>query len=425
MAAHQVTRRDFSAAGSALFGAGWLTQLATSLTRAAESSKAANHDSRPQSLIVLWLSGGPSQLETFDPHPGTNIAAGTKAIATNVSGVQLAEHYPRLAERMDKLCLVRSIVSKEGDHARAMQLAKSGNPPSMSVAHPSLGAICCHQLPRGDTDIPRHVSILGGDTAGRGGFLGPEYDAFQLGDPAEPVPDVRARVALPRLKHRLEDLAVVDRAFAQSHAAWQHGQAYRQTVTQARAMMGSEQLAAFRLADEPHELKASYGDTPFGRGCLAARRLIEVGVRCVEVTLSGWDSHQNNHEIHGRLAQTLDPAFAALVDDLAQRDLLERTLVLCLGEFGRTPTVNSVGGRNHWPHGFCAALAGGGLRSGTVVGQTDPQGGRNVVDPCSFADLHATLLAALGIDSAHEVMTAVGRPVKFNEGRPIEAILRA
>lgn len=418
-----ISRRVLAAAGPALFGAGWLTHVSRALARGADRPATSAYDPRPQSLILLWLSGGPSQLETFDPHPGTNIAGGTRAVATTVPGVQLAEHYPRLAERMSKLCLVRSLVSKEGDHARAQQLAKSGNPPSAVLAHPSLGAICCHQLPHGQTDIPRHVSILSGDGAGRGGFLGAEYDAFQCGDPAEPVPDVRARVSSPRLKHRLEDLAVVDRAFAQRRAPWAHGEAYRQTVGQARTMMDSAQLAAFRVGDEPRAVQEAYGDTPFGRGCLAARRLIEVGVRCVEVTLPGWDSHQGNHETHARLAETLDPAFAALLDDLAERELLARTMVVCLGEFGRTPQLNAVGGRNHWPHGFCAALAGGGLRAGTVIGQTDPEGGRQVRDPCSLADLHATLLTALGIDPAHEVMTGVGRPVKFNEGRPIAAAL--
>ncbi len=418
-----ISRRDLALAGSALLGAGWLTRVAAALARDAELAPAIRQTSQPQSLILLWLAGGPSQLETFDPHPGAAIAAGTKAIDTNVPGVQLAEHYPRLAERMDKLCLVRSLVSKEGDHARALQLAKSGNPPNAVVAHPSLGAICCHQLPRGETDIPRHVSILSPDTAGRGGFLGPQYDAFQLGDPAQPVPDVRSRVSLPRLKHRLEDLEVVDRAFARERAPWRYGEAYRQTITQARAMMDSAQLAAFRVGDEPRAVRDAYGDTPFGRGCLAARRLIEVGVRCVEVTLPGWDSHQNNQDIHARLAETLDPAFSALLDDLAQRELLDRTLVVCLGEFGRTPKLNRVGGRDHWPHGFSAALAGGQLRTATVVGQTDPEGRRQVVDPCGFADLHATILTALNIDSAHEVMTSVGRPVKFNEGRPIAAIL--
>lgn len=420
MFTHALSRRSLLAASAALFGSGWMTRLSATLARAAETPAA---DPRPQSLILLWLAGGPSQLETLDPHPGTNIAAGTRAIDTAVPGIQLAERLPRLAERMDMLCLIRSLVSKEGDHARALQLAKTGNPPSATIAHPSIGAICCQQLPRAGAEIPRHVSILSGDSAGRGGILGPEYDAFQLGDPAQPVPDVQPRVALPRLKHRLEDLELVDRTFLIGRGHWRHGAAYGATVAQARTMMDSEQLAAFRLDREPRSTRDAYGDTSFGRGCLAARRLIEVGVRCVEVTLSGWDSHQNNHEIHARLCDTLDPAFAALLDDLAERELLERTLVVCLGEFGRTPQVNPVGGRDHWPHGFSAALAGGGLRVGVALGQTDPEGGREVVDPHSLPDLHATLLAALGIDPAHEVPSPARRPVKFTEGAPIRAAL--
>ena len=187
--------------------------------------------------------------------------------------------------------------------------------------------------------------------------------------------------------------------------------------------MSSEQLAAFDIAQEPAAVRTSFGDTPFGRGCLAARRLIERGVRCVEVTLDGWDSHANNHAIQREGVDTLDPAFAALLRDLRERDLLARTVVICAGEFGRTPTVNKLDGRDHWPHGFTVALAGGGVKGGQVLGATDPEGGREVQDPQRVADIHATVLAALGIDWTQELITPIQRPIRLSEGEPIRKLL--
>jgi uncharacterized protein (DUF1501 family) len=189
-------------------------------------------------------------------------------------------------------------------------------------------------------------------------------------------------------------------------------------------MMTSEQLKAFDVSQEPAAVAAEYGDTPFGRGCLAARRLIEVGVRCVEVTLGGWDAHVNNHEIHKARARVLDPAFAALLSDLSRRDLLERTVVLCCGEFGRTPKVNPLGGRDHWPGGFSLAIAGAGVRGGLAIGQTDPEGIKDPVRPTTIEDVHATVLTALGVNPGKEnTAPATGRPIKLSAGKPIRELL--
>ena len=190
---------------------------------------------------------------------------------------------------------------------------------------------------------------------------------------------------------------------------------HRDAVAAARKMMASDQLKAFDVSKEPVALRKSYGDTPFGRGCLAARRLIEVGVRCVEVTLSGWDTHANNHSQHRDQLKILDPAMSTLIRDLRERGLLEKTIVLCCGEFGRTPTVNPAGGRDHWPTGFSVALAGGGIIGGQVVGSTDPDGKAPPVDPVSVGDLHATVLTAVGIDTQKLNQSKVGRTVRGNE----------
>jgi hypothetical protein len=409
----RLPRRGFLAAA----GLAWLTPLGTRLARAAEE------DHGPaKSVIVLWMGGGPSQLETFDPKPGTNIAAGTRAIDTAARGVQLAAGLEQLADQMGHVGLVRSLVSLEGDHERGTYLLKTGYRPDPTVVHPSIGAIVCHDFPDAGVDIPRHVSILPGQWPARGGMLGAEYDAFKVHDPAEKVPDVTPTVPADRFDTRLKDLDVVEGAFAKGR-----GQAgatgHRDTMDRARRLMSSEQLRAFDVSRESASIRKEYGETPFGRGCLAARRLLEVGARCVEVTLDGWDSHANNHQIHSRLVGVLDPAFAALLRDLKTRDMLRHTVVLCVGEFGRTPIVNALGGRDHWPHTFSAAIAGGRIRGGVVVGESDPAGGKQPKEPVPVANLHATVFKALGIDWEKTLKTPIRRTIRRSEGTPIKELL--
>ena len=219
--------------------------------------------------------------------------------------------------------------------------------------------------------------------AGRGGFLGGEYDAFKTGDPADKLPDVTSdRARRPRPTARLGDLDVVETAFARGRGRRVEATLHRETIRRARVMMTSEQLKAFDVKQEPASVRAEYGDTPFGRACLAARRLTEVGVRCVEVTLDGWDAHVDNHAIHRNQLAILDPAFAALIRDLRSRELLDRTVVLCAGEFGRTPKVNPLGGRDHWPNGFSMAIAGGGIAAAGSIGETDPEGSKGPPTRC-------------------------------------------
>jgi hypothetical protein len=397
-----------------LAGVSWLTPVGHWLARAAEKS-----NEPATSIIVLWMQGGPSQLETFDPHPGSQIAAGTGAIKTSTKDVLLAPGFGRLAEEMQSVALIRSMVSKEGDHERGTYTMKTGFRPDPTVVHPSIGAICCHELPAASVDIPRHISILPGQWAARGGFLGDKYDAFRMDDPAGPVPDTQSFVPKSREEERLKHLDVVESAFARGREKRVEGTLHRDTVAGAKKMMSSEQLKAFDVSQEPSSMRKMYGDTPFGRGCLAARRLIEVGVRCVEVTLSGWDTHANNHTQHAKQLEILDPAFSGLLKDLRERKLLQKTVVLCMGEFGRTPAMNPAGGRDHWPKGFSVALAGGGIRGGTVIGGTDPNAKDDPVDPVTVGDLHATVLTAVGIDPQKIVQTPIGRTVKFAEGRPV------
>jgi hypothetical protein len=418
---HFARRTLLKAAG--LSGLAWLTPVGEMLARGDELQP---HGKPAKSVILLWLAGGPSQLETFDPHPGKTIAGDTKAISTSARGVQLAEGLPQVAEQMEHISLVRSIVSKEGDHERATYNVKTGYRPDPTVMHPSIGAVLCHQLPQGKTEIPRHVSIMPGRWPGRGGYLGDKFDAFKTYDPIGGIPDVKPRVPDDRFQARLKDLDVVEREFARGRLRdlEKKRTSHRTTIDKAVKMMSSEQLKAFNVAEVPERERLEFGDTKFGRGCLAAMRLIEVGVRCVEVTLPGWDTHLNNHEAHAELNRSLDPALATLVRKLSERNLLDDTIVICGGEFGRTPRINGADGRDHWPHGFSIALAGGGFRGGHVLGETDPEGGKKVQGAVEVADIHATVLHALGIKHSRMLDTPVGRPLKLSDGEVLTELLK-
>ena len=414
---------------SSVAGLSWLTPVAESLARAGEQSP---KDDRPKSVIVLWLQGGPSQLETFDPHPGTKYGGDTVARKTNVPGVEIASGFEQLADQMDSIALVRSVTSKEGDHERATYNAKTGFRPDPTLIHPSLGAVACYKL-EDNVEIPRHISILSGQWPARGGYLGDQFDAFQIDDPARKIPDIKPQVSNARFTQRKDDLFdIVEKEFSRGRInKIQRNKEFRDLSTEAALrMMSSEQLKAFDIKNEPESLQKEFGDTPFGRGCLAAVRLVEVGVRCVEVTLNGFDSHADNHEAQTTRVATLDPAYASLIRELKNRKLLDNTIVLCGGEFGRTPRINGLGGRDHWPHGFSVALAGGGIKGGCVVGETaaEPKLDEknrlaDIKDPRNIEDIHATLFKLLGIDFEEELETPIGRPMAINKGNVIQELI--
>ena len=424
-----VSRRALLGAGLGVSGLAWLTPLVERLARGQEAAKGA---ARARSLIVLWMAGGPSQLETFDPHAGSKIAhTETKSIKTAAKEIEVAASLPMVAEQMDKISLVRSLVSKEGDHERATYNVKTGFRPDPTLVHPSLGSIVCHQT-SDNVEIPRHVSILAGAFPPRGGYLGDQYDAFKTYDPIGAIPDVAAPVSPQRAARRFDDLQkVVEANFARGRIKNLAQRTLQETsIAAARKMMSSEQLKAFEVSAAPMALRRQFGDTPFGRACLAAVQLVEVGVRCVEVELSGWDTHANNEALTRGRCEILDAAFAALLDQLKQRDLLDSTIVLWTGEFGRTPRVNPAGGRDHWPHGFTAALAGGGIQGGRVIGQTSPDPKldevnrlADVADPRNIEDVGATILHAFGIDFTQELETPIGRPMALSKGNVIRELL--
>lgn len=416
-----------------LLGAGGGSLMMSALAHNLALSADEKPNDKPKNVILLWLEGGPSQLETFDPHAGTKYGGDVRAIETTTKGLQIADTLPKTAEMMHMASLIRSVTGKEGDHERALYNVKNGYRPDPTLTHPSVGAILLDADNSG-ADIPRHVSILPQQSPARGGYLGAKFDAFKVYDPATPVPDIRARVDTERFDRRLKDLEFAESQFAKRRLTnlEEKRTLHHETTQAALRMMSSDQLSAFDVSDEPQADLDAFGDTSFGRGCLAATRLIEVGVRCVEVTLGGWDSHANNHGTQLARCETLDSALASLLKRLEERDLLESTLVVCGGEFGRTPRINPAAGRDHWPHGFSTLLAGCGIRRGGVFGETAANPNLelddltlNVSDAVKIADVHATILKSLGVDFKEELMTPIGRPLLRSEGRPIESIIQS
>lgn len=324
------------------------------------------------------------------------------------------------------------MVSKEGDHERATYNMKTGWRPDPTLLHPSIGSVLCHNSTQ-NLEIPRHVSILSGQWPSRGGYLGSQFDAFQLGDPKNPLPNLRSPVDGKQFQQRITDLELLEQRFRKGRIKNLESDKTLHSISTERAvkMMSSEQIQAFEIDREPDSVREPFGDSPFGRGCLAAVRLIEQGVTCVEIELSGWDSHIENHTLQSGRCKILDPALASLVRLLDERGLLDSTVVVCGGEFGRTPKINIADGRDHWPNGFSTAIFGGPFRRGYVHGETsheliennsDPLAG--VKDPVRIEDLHATILHSFGIDPTVESVTPIGRPLAVSQGSIIKELFK-
>jgi len=386
-------------------------------------------DERPKSLITLWMNGGMSQLETWDPHPGTPSGGETTDIATTVRDIRISSLLPQMAEQMHSCLLLRSLTSKEGDHERGTAFVKTGYRPEPTLKYPTLGAIAAHELPDPKIEIPQYVTLAPGRNVPEGGYLGNQWDAFRVFNPGEGLANLKSYVSQERQIDRLKGLSVVSQEFEKRRSFGAKGTLHQNTLDRALKMMSSEQLRAFELDEEPTAVKAAYGHTSFGRGCLVARRLVEVGVRSIEVNLSGFDTHVSNYEGHVTQCRILDPAIATLIQELRERDLLESTIVLCISEFGRTPSINPAAGRDHWPNWFSGLVAGGGFREGTVIGTT-PQGIPSEsktaapTDPILVPELYSTIMAVMGIDSRKEILTPIGRPIRFADAEPSPRLLK-
>ena len=411
-------RRDFlkclPAAGVTAAGLSWTDHMAL---------EAAELRRRGMACIVLWMAGGPSQFETFSPLEGHENGGETKAIATAVPGIRIAQNLPKVAGVMDELAILRSVTSKEGNHSRASFLLHTGYVPNPSVKYAALGAHAAHQIANPACELPAFCRIGGPARNGGGaGLLGVRYEPFLHRNPQQVPVNTRLTTNEARHRRRLDLLQRLETDYAAGGAAAEVGD-HRQLYENASRMVLSRHMDAFDLATEPDKVRGAYGDSQFAAGCLLARRLVEAGVTFVEVAAPGWDTHADNFQRTAELSAQIDQPMTELITDLRQRGLLDRTLVVWMGEFGRTPRINGRAGRDHYPRAFTVAVAGGGVRGGQVIGQVSDDGREVAERPVTVPDLFQTFCRALGMDPDRESTTSLGRPIKVvEEGRPVEEL---
>ena len=418
----QFSRRDMlklSAAG--VLGAsmsGWLPVLA----RAAQGQPQA----RGKSVVLLWMDGGPSHKDTFDLRPGTDNGGPFKAIDTSVPGMQISEHFPKLAPLMNHAAIIRSMSTGEGSHGRAKYFMHTGyKEGSGGIVHPSIGAICSNEIGRPGTAIPNFVSI--GNRAYGSGFLGARHAPLIVNDPQRGLENVRPTVELDQFRSRIGLLEEMEAGFHRQHQS-DVDAAHHATYQGAVNLVMDRGGQAFDISTETAATRDAYGRTKFGEGCLMARKLIEAGVAFVEVTLGGWDTHANNFERVQQLSSQVDPAMSQLAIDLRSRGLLDNTLIIWMGEFGRTPRINVRGpkpGRDHYPRAWSTVLMGGGIRGGQVIGRLDREAAAVEERPVNTLDFMATICRIVGIDYNKVVQTPIGRPIRIVDrgANPIQGII--
>jgi hypothetical protein len=439
MATPPLSRRDYLklAAAGVLGGSmsGWFGALARA---------AARDPQRKKSCILLWMGGGPSQMDTFDLKPGHKNGGPFKEIQTAAPGVRISEHLPQLAKHMDRVALVRSMSTKEGEHGRATGLLHTGYLEQGPIRFPTIGSLVAKELGNDELALPHFVGIT--PPVSGSGFLGPKYaplvlgfnDRYQIAEAgyerALRVPDLQPSgdVSPEQTGGRLRLLEQMQEEFAARHGGPAVA-SQRSSYDRAVRLMQTSAARAFELDGEPEKLRDRYGRNRFGQSCLLARRLVEQGVPFVEVGLysagpqptANWDSHANNFEIVKALSEVLDPAWATLMDDLKDKGLLDTTLIVWMGEFGRTPKINNTNGRDHYPNAWTTVLAGGGIKGGQAVGKTSDDGTTVEERPVSAPDFLATVCLALGIDPMKQNESNVGRPIRIVEkgANPIKEVI--
>ena len=428
-------RRDFLKLGaSGLFGL-TLPQLLRLQASAAATEKPKR---RANAVILLWLGGGPSHQDIWDLKPDApeGIRSLFKPIPTKADGVRISEHLPMTAQSADKISIVRSLYHTIPSHGPASVFMTTGNKPTPALEYPSLGSLTAKLL-RSEKGVPPYVSF-GDNRRISSGYLGTAYNPFLVegnagGKGGKGGGSLRVRgIQLPT-GFTLEELENRDKLFHDFDDTFRSLDRSADLVDgldafhkQALEILRSDKTKkAFDLNAEAQTVRERYGSSAFGQGALAARRLVEAGVRFVTISLGGWDTHGKNFDaLSKRLLPTLDRTLSALIDDLSQRGMLDSTIVYCAGEFGRTPKINKNVGRDHWARSMAVALAGGGLRHGYAHGTTDAHGMAPATDPCTPDDVASTLFHCLGIDPHTELTTATGRPIQlFREGRVIEKLL--
>lgn len=413
-----MNRRHFM---SHLAGAAAMASPVTYFTNALLAN-ASDMRKRHKACIMLWMGGGPSSMDIWDLKPGAATGGPFKQISTSANGVAICEYMPLMAKQMHNMAVVRSMSTREADHMRGRYYMHTGYVPNPNVEHPSYGSVISHELADQVTslDIPPFVSVGGGSVGP--GFLGMTWAPFVV-DSNGNIRNLDMGIDPSRIGQRLEMLATLENGFiAQKRggAAEEHAKIIHKTVK----LMTSKQMDAFKVSKEPKEVQEKYGTTGFAKGCLMARRLVEAGVPFVEVDLGGWDNHTDIFPtLQNQKLPELDMAMSALISDLEDRGLLDDTVIVWMGEFGRTPNINGNGGRDHWARSWSVVVGGGGFKRGIAVGETSSDGKEVITEPYSSQDLMASVLKSLGISLETTFTAKNGRPMKIaNSGKIIKEL---
>lgn len=386
------------------------------------------HAERPDSasansVIYLYLRGGLSHVDTFDPKPGRQEMGGVEAINTSADGIQVGAWFPKLAKQMHHIALVRSMTSTQGVHDSGNYLARTSYFKTPTITHPTLGAWAVHELGTENTQLPGNILINGSSSHPGGGYFPTEFSPLPIPDPGEGLQNASlpGGVTSEDFQRRNQLASRLGRDFVE-RTPHRDAAGYRQMHEDARKLMQSEDLKAFDITREDPKTLASYGSSTFGQGCILARRLVEQGVRWVEIEEGqNWDTHNLHVEDMRKMTPTADQAMAALLEDLHQRGLLETTLVVMATEFGRTPKfAANTAGRGHHPAVFTWWLAGAGMKAGFVYGASDEAAERVAEKPVTMPDFNATVAQAMGIDVQKTLHSPSGRPFTVtNDGKPV------
>jgi hypothetical protein len=382
-----------------------------------------------KSLIILWMSGGPPTIDLWDMKPGQQTGGEFKPKPTSAPGIEISELMPNIAAQMKHLSIIRSLSTTEGDHQRGRVLMHTAYSPSPIVNYPSMGSLVSSQLTPKELALPGFISI--GRPADGPGFLGMNYAPFTVQNAGQPPENIKQPEAVTgdelekeqRIQRRRRLFLAVEDNFKDANhgeAASQHEDIYRKAFD----LVASKKGKVFDLNGEKASLRDEYGKNGFGDGCLLARRLVQAGVTCVEVDLGGWDLHQGVFPaLKNQRLPTLDKAMGTLVKDLVQHGLWKNTVVLWLGEFGRTPRINANAGRDHWARCWSVVLGGGGIKGGIAYGSTDSDGTSVKDNQVGVGDLFATVYKGMGLDPALQIRDNIGRPMKIADGTPIKELV--
>jgi len=416
---HAISRRHFLGAGAGALAMGALGGL---LSRAA----AEEMKKRDKQVLFVWLDGGMSQLESWDPKPHTTFGGPFRSIPTNVPGVHFSELMPKLAKQMHRLCVVRSLSTKDNAHSSGVERIQRGDPKTRGVPYPYFGSAVAKLMGPGESKLPPYVWIKPGSGGFRpddAGFLGPKYGSLAFGDGKPPENLLRhPSLSAEEDDARNELRARLNQRYA-AHRVPEYTEANSYVFDTARELMKRADI--FDNTKLPAADVDRYGSHDLGRHLLIARRMLEAGVRFVKVTSYGWDTHGDNFNAHASLMPKFDQSFSAILDDLAASGQLEHTLVIAMSEFGRTPRVNGHAGRDHWPEAWSLAMAGCGVRKGVVIGETNELGTWVKSDGYDIGSLFHTWFAALGINSVSDEYMNKGQPlpIAHEEMKPIKEAL--